>query len=196
MNLNKRRTQIGILLLVFSLLVVTACNQPKFQAKYDWPMADFSAINQDNEKFGPSDMKGKIWLANFVFTNCNSVCPPMTANMARLQRQMAEAKIKDVDIVSFSVDPERDTPEALKEFASKFEADLSNWQFLTGYTGEDIKRIAKSFKTLAEAEPGTDQFTHDTKIFLINEDGIIVKGYNGLQVQYDEIIADLKALTK
>lgn len=197
MFLKKCRIQFGIVLLViFSLLALTACNQPKFEATYDWPMADFTAVNQDNEQIQLSDMKGKIWLANFVFTNCETVCPPMTANMAKLQRQMTEKKIEGVDIVSFSVDPGRDTPETLKEFASKFQADHSNWQFVTGYKADDIKRIAKSFKTLAEAEPGTDQFIHSTKIFLINEEGIIVKGYNGLEVPYEEIISDLKALTK
>ena len=115
-------------------------------------------------------------------------------NVAKLTIQ-AEEKI-DAQIVSFSVDPERDTPETLKEFANKFQADFSNWHFLTGYSEEETKELAKAFKTLAEAEPGTDQFFHSTKIFLINEDGIIVKGYNGLDVPYDETISDLKALTK
>lgn len=195
MDLKKMRVQFGVILVVLSLLALTACNQPKFEAQYDWPMADFSYTNQDNEKIGLSDLKGKVWLANFVFTNCDTVCPPMTANMAKVQQQMAEEDI-NAEIVSFSVDPKRDTPETLKEFAGKFQADFSNWNFLTGYTEEDIKVLAKSFKTLAESEPGTDQFIHSTKIFLINEDGIIVKGYNGLEVPYDEITSDLKALTK
>lgn len=196
MNLKNWRMRFGLVLVILSLVVITACNQPKFEATYDWPMADFSAVNQDNEQVGLSDMKGKIWLANFVFTNCDTVCPPMTANMAKVQQKMAEEKIEGVRIVSFSVDPTRDKPETLKEFAAKFQADHSNWDFLTGYTQDDVKALAKSFKTLAEAEPGSDQFIHDTKIFLINEEGIIVKGYNGLEVPFDEIIADLKALTK
>lgn len=195
MILKKLRIQFGVLLTVLSLLALTACNQPKFEAQYDWPMVDFSYINQDDEQISLSDLKGKVWLANFVFTNCDTVCPPMTANMARLQQQMAEEDL-NAEIVSFSVDPQRDTPETLKEFAGKFQADFSNWNFLTGYTAEDIKGLAKAFKTLAEAEPGTDQFIHSTKIFLINQDGIIVKGYNGLEVPYDEIISDLNALTK
>lgn len=196
MNLKKWRIQLGVLLVVFSLVALTACGQPKFEATYDWPMVDFSFTNQDNQQIGLEDLKGKVWLANFVFTNCDTVCPPMTANMARLQKQMADEKI-NAEIVSFSVDPTRDTPQNLKEFASKFQADHSNWNFLTGYTEEDIKALAKtSFKTLAEAEPGSDQFIHSTKIFLINQDGIVVKGYNGLEVPYDEIISDLKAITK
>ena len=93
-----------------------------------------------------------------------------------------------------AVDPERDTPPVLKEFAAKFEADLSQWHFLTGYTQEEVSAMAKAFKTLAEKEEGTDQFIHSTKIFLINKEGIIVKGYNGLDVPFEEITADLKVL--
>ncbi|HHW38476.1 MAG TPA: SCO family protein [Bacillales bacterium] len=195
MNLKKWRIQFGILLVV-SLLALTACGQPKFEATYDWPMTDFSFTNQDNQQVGLADLKGKVWLANLIFTNCDTVCPPMTANMAKLQKQMADEKI-NAEIVSFSVDPTRDTPEALKEFASKFQADHSNWNFLTGYTEEEIETLARSsFKTLAKSAPGTDQFDHGTKIYLINQDGIVVKGYNGLEVPYEDIISDLKAITR
>lgn len=202
------------LILVVSFTILSACTQSQqqtetqsqtqtqtqtqtqsnFQAEYDWVLPDFSFINQDNELVGKSDLQGKVWLANFVFTNCDTVCPPMTASMSKLQQLMVEEDV-NAEIVSFSVDPERDTPEALKDFASKFEADHTNWHFLTGYEQEEVKKLAKSFKTLAQAEEGTDQFTHSTKIFLINKDGIIVKGYNGLEVPFEEIIADLKALS-
>ncbi|WP_374724445.1 SCO family protein [Calidifontibacillus erzurumensis] len=195
MKKKRWRFKAMIFAMIFSLLALSSCGKPKFEATYDWPMKEFSYINQDKKQVSLADLKGKVWLANFIFTNCETVCPPMTANMARLQQKMAEEKI-DAQIVSFSVDPERDTPETLKEFANKFQADFSNWHFLTGYSEEETKELAKAFKTLAEAEPGTDQFFHSTKIFLINEDGIIVKGYNGLDVPYDEIISDLKALTK
>lgn len=165
--------------------------QSNFQADYDWVLPYFNFVNQDNERVSKEDLEGQVWLANFIFTNCYTVCPPMTANMAKLQQTMADENVS-VQIVSFSVDPDRDTPEALKEYASKFDANFTNWHLLTGYRQGEIKKIAKAFKTLAEAEEGTDQFIHSTKIFMIDENGIIVKGYNGLQVPYDQIIADLK----
>ncbi|NSL51637.1 SCO family protein [Calidifontibacillus erzurumensis] len=195
MKKKRWRFKAMVFAMIFSLLALSSCGKPKFEATYDWPMKDFSYINQDEKQVSLADLKGKVWLANFIFTNCDTACPPMTANMARVQQKMAEEKI-DAQIVSFSVDPSRDTPETLKEFAGKFQADFSNWHFLTGYTEEEIKDLAKAFKAPAEADPGSDQFLHSTKIYLINQDGIIVKGYNGLDVPYDEIISDLKALTK
>ncbi|MBB6446900.1 SCO family protein [Bacillus benzoevorans] len=199
----------GILLsiLLSAALLLTACGggQSKteaprsgeagsgFQAQYDWVLPDFNYVNQDGEEIGKKDLLGEAWLANFVFTNCTTVCSPMTANMAKVQRELKEAGL-DNTIVSFSVDPERDTPPVLKEFSAKFEADLSHWHFLTGYQQEEVGALAKAFKTLAEKEEGTDQFIHSTKIFLIDKDGMIVKGYDGLDVPFEEIVADLKAL--
>jgi len=182
---------VGIILFCFLL---TACaEKPAFQGDYDWELQDFSAVTQDGKSVSRDDYMGEAWVANFIFTNCSTVCMPMTANMAKLQQKIKEEDVKG-KLVSFSVDPERDTEAALKEYADKYEADLSTWSFLTGYTQEDIQAIAKNFKTLAQKEEGTDQITHGTKFYLINREGIIVKGYNGLDVPYEEIINDLKLL--
>lgn len=164
-----------------------------FQAQYDWELPDFTYVNQEGQEVGKKDLLGEAWLANFVFTNCTTVCSPMTANMAKVQRELKEAGL-DNKMVSFSVDPERDTPPTLKEFADAYEADMSQWHFLTDYTQDEVSTMAKAFKTLAEKEEGTDQFIHSTKIFLIDKDGMIVKGYNGLDVPYEEIVSDLRAL--
>lgn len=175
------------------LLLVSCSEKPIFQGEYEWELQNFSAVNQANEEVSREDLIGKAWLANFVFTQCTTVCPPMTANMAKLQKKLKEEKVK-FNIISFSVDPERDKPEILKEYGDRYEADYSTWNFLTGYSEDEIKAIAKNFKTLAEKEEGTDQFIHSTKIFLINGEGKIVKGYNGIDVPYDEIISDMEIL--
>ena len=182
-------------LLFLSVLLAGCSKTPTFQAEYEWELQDFLAVTQDGISVGKEEYIGDAWIANFIFTNCNTVCLPMTANMAELQRKLTEEDIK-YKLVSFSVDPERDTEEVLKEYGDKYEANYETWSFLTGYTQEDVQAIAKNFKTLAQKEEGTDQITHGTKIFLINREGIIVKGYNGLDVPYDEIINDLKALNK
>ncbi|MFE8697910.1 SCO family protein [Cytobacillus sp. FJAT-53684] len=175
------------------LLLVSCSEKPIFQGEYEWELQNFSAVNQANEEVSREDLIGKAWLANFVFTQCTTVCPPMTANMAKLQKKLKEEKVK-FNIISFSVDPERDKSEILKEYGDRYEADYSTWNFLTGYSEDEIKAIAKNFKTLAEKEEGTDQFIHSTKIFLINGEGKIVKGYNGIDVPYDEIISDMEIL--
>lgn len=182
-------------LLCLSLLLAGCSETPTFQAEYEWELQDFRAVTQDGKSVSKEDYMGEAWVANFIFTNCDTVCLPMTANMAKLQEMLKEEKAT-FKMVSFSVDPERDTEEALKEYGNKYEADYKTWSFLTGYTQEDVQAIAKNFKTLAQKEEGTDQITHGTKIFLINREGIIVKGYNGLDVPYDEIINDLKVLNK
>ena len=90
---------------------------------------DFSLTNQQGEPLGLSDMAGKIWVADFIFTNCPTICPAMTQEMARLQ---SEFVADPVYFVSFSVDPERDTPRVLSRYASAYGADDRRWHFLTG----------------------------------------------------------------
>lgn len=197
-----------IVLVITGLLFLNACGQQDeeslnveeapvkesgFVAEYDWPLAEFAAKNEDNEDVTLESYKGQPWIMNMIFTNCTTVCLPMTANMAKLQG-MVEDENLNVQLVSFSVDPNIDTPEVLKDYGGKYEADFSSWDFLTGYTEDDIKRIAKSVKTLAEKPEGTDQVTHSTKFFLIDSEGIAVKGYDGVNPPYEEIIRDLKVV--
>jgi cytochrome oxidase Cu insertion factor (SCO1/SenC/PrrC family) len=76
-------------------------------------------------------LKGKVVLINFIFTTCQGVCSPMTANLARVQSYLAEHLDKDVVMISISVDPEVDTPDVLKKYAGKFKT-KPGWYFLTG----------------------------------------------------------------
>jgi protein SCO1/2 len=164
-----------------------------FTPQYDWPIAEFIAMNQAEAKVSLDDLKGEIWIMDMIFTSCETVCLPMTANMATLQKVAQKEDVK-VRFVSMSVDPTIDTPRKLIDYASKYDVDFSNWDLLTGYSEEEIKLIAKSVKTLAEKPEGTNQVTHSTKFFLINQDGIAVKGYDGVNPPYDEIVNDLKLL--
>jgi protein SCO1 len=189
------------LLLIFSL-IMSACGKNEiekvedksgFTPQFDWPVADFSAVNQDGQKVALNDLSGKVWIMDMIFTNCDTVCLPMTANMAKLQKKLKDKNV-DIEFISFSVDPSVDTPLKLQEYGKQYEADFSNWNMLTGYSEEEIKRIAKSVKTLAEKPSGTNQVTHSTKFFLINENGIALKSYDGVNLPIDEIIQDLKSL--
>ncbi|PDY15496.1 cytochrome c oxidase assembly protein, partial [Bacillus cereus] len=84
-------------------------------------MQKFSFTDQNGKQFGSAELQDKIWVADFFFTSCQTVCPPMTANMAKLQRMLNTDGIKDVEFVSFSVDPEVDTPEKITEFMKAYE---------------------------------------------------------------------------
>ncbi len=89
----------------------------------------FALTDQNAKPFSNDQLHGKIWVADFIFTQCNSLCPLMTQNMANFQKKSAGS---GVQMVSFSVDPENDTPPILKDYAAKNGADESRWHFLTG----------------------------------------------------------------
>ncbi|WP_409253870.1 SCO family protein [Bacillus sp. SCS-153A] len=177
-------------------VILAACGNSGFKADHNWDVQDFSFTNQNNETVSLEDLKGKVWLADFIFTNCVTVCPPMTYNMTLLQEKLKEEGIEDYRIVSFSVDPEVDTPEALSEFISKYEADTSKWDLLTGYTQDHISEFAeKSFKSLVANDPNTDQVVHMTSFYLVNQEGEAVKSYGGYEeVPFDQIVRDIEAL--
>ncbi|MGY0692766.1 SCO family protein [Virgibacillus sp. FSP13] len=180
------------MMLVF-IVFLAACGE-EIETNMSQDVQDFKFTTQDNETLSRKDLEGEWWVADFVFTNCTTVCLPMTTNMSMLQDKMKEENL-DAQLVSFSVDPKHDTPEVLKDFAKDYQADLSNWSFLTGYDFQTIKELSiKSFKSLAEKPTeGSDQVTHGTSFFLVNPEGEVIKRYTGTDAKdMDEIIADLK----
>lgn len=187
---------LSILVVVCLMFSLAACGSDK-PNELNWKVSDFTFTNQDKQPFGLADLKGKVWLASFIFTNCTTVCPPMTANMSLIQRDLKEKGI-EAQLVSFSVDPEVDQPEVLKAYGSKFQADFSNWQYLTGYTQQEIEAFAKdSFKTPVQKTTASDQVTHGTSFYLVDQEGTIVKKYSGSHdTPYEEIIGDIAALAE
>ncbi|MEK7205413.1 MAG: SCO family protein, partial [candidate division NC10 bacterium] len=91
---------------------------------------DFSLIQRDGRRVTQADFRGKVWIANFIYTHCIDTCPLQSAQMARLQEELRGEP--DVRFVSITVDPELDTPEVLSEYANRFGADRDRWLFLTG----------------------------------------------------------------
>ncbi|MDI3089935.1 SCO family protein [Priestia megaterium] len=183
------------LLLVFVLfiLLLSACNKD-VKDPLNYKLNSFSYMDQNEEKYGLTDLKGKVWIADFIFTSCETVCPPMTAHMSKLQQEVKKKGLKNVEFISFSVDPQKDSPQALKAYVNKFNGDLSNWHLLTGYTQKEIKSFAmKNFKVFVQKPKDTDQIIHGTSFFLINQEGIVKKNYNGVSdVPYTQIIEDIK----
>ncbi|MGM0899726.1 MAG: SCO family protein [Bacillota bacterium] len=175
-------------------LVLVGCGDRSIKNPLNWKIENLSAVNEDGKEMDLNDLKGKVWITDFIFTNCATVCPPMTANMTKLQGLLKEKGL-DVEIVSFSVDPAVDTPERLKEYVLNFNGDLSNWHLLTGYSQEFIEDYAlKNFKTLVK-KPGTDnQVIHGTSFYLIDQEGNVIKDYDGMTVPFDEIIKDTNIL--
>lgn len=184
------------------ILILTACgdsggnnNANNTETAQAEPVEHFEAVNQDEESVTLDDLEGKWWVADFVFTNCVTTCLPMTSNMKVLQDGLQEAGLQEVQLVTFSIDPENDTPEVLTEYGEQYGADFSNWHFLTGYEFDYIRDYSiSSFKNLVAAAPeGEDQITHGIHFFLVNPEGVIVSHYSGVETPaMDDIIADLE----
>lgn len=185
---------IGVISLVM-ILLLSSCGNTIPNAR-NYPIEQFSFTDQDGNTLSLDDLKGKVWIADFIFTNCADVCLPMTANMSKLQSMLKEKGIEDVEFVSFSVDPDVDSPEVIKEFAERFHADFSNWHFLTGYSQEHIEQFAKnSFKATVLKPEKSDQVIHTVDFYLVNQEGAMVKYYTGLEeIPFDDIINHIKIL--
>lgn len=178
------------LFIVLSLGFLSACN---LNGNESYQMKSFTFINQKGQDFGVEDLNGKVWIADFIFTSCETVCPPMTANMASLQKKFKSEDIP-VEFVSMSVDPAVDTPDKLKSFMGKFTEDDSNWNMLTGYSQQEIEEFARDeFQTLIQKPESSDQVIHGTNFYLINQNGEIVNDYSFTQGDvFEKIIADVK----
>jgi len=129
---------------------------------------DFSLVNQQGQPLGLSDLAGKIWIADFIYTTCPTICPVMTQGMVNLQ---SEFDSEPVYFVSFTVDPERDTSEVLSRYAVRYGADEKRWHFLTGEKDQIYQLANEGFKLAAAKHEGG--FPHSTKFVLVAPDGNI-----------------------
>jgi protein SCO1/2 len=135
---------------------------------------EFQLTDQTGKSISLQDLKGKIWAANFIFTRCKGPCPITTLQMQELHTKLKKAR-GDVALVTFTVDPEYDTPEILKTFGEQQGADPASWKFLTG-TPDAIQKIvvAGLLQPLAKEPDGTP--AHSTRIVLVDREGWL-RGY-------------------
>lgn len=167
-------------------------------SQLNWRVPDFRYTDQNGNAFSMSQLKGKVWLADLIFTRCPDICPPMTENMARIQQALSQAGVR-ADIVSFSVDPEYDKPDKLRAFAKLHGAKMDNWHFLTGYTFDEIRKFAQTvFKQdLMRSETnGMLMISHTAHFYLIGPDGRVMKIYDGLRPDVRTIVRDIRQLQK
>lgn len=189
--------RISVIILFTALFLVACSSSPEIETNMSKDIPDFVYTSEAGEEFGLEDLKGQWWVADMIFTNCTTVCIPMTSNMALLQEMVKEEGLDDkMQFVSFSVDPDYDTPEVLTEYAKDYEADLSNWTFLTGYDFETIQELSiKTFQSSLMEPMGDDQVIHGTRFYLVDPEGTVVKYYEGSSGQeMDAILEDLKVV--
>lgn len=180
-----------VLLLAVSL---AGCSEPLERKQ---KVSSFQFTDQNGHPFGTEQLDGSIWIADFVFTNCNTVCPTMTIEMAELQQQL-EKKSLDVELVSFSVDPELDTPDVLKKYIKQFTDDESNWHLLTGYSQEDIESFAREdFQSIVLKHDASSQVLHGTNFYLIDQEGYVINEYNFIEEAYmEDLLKDIEKLKR
>lgn len=112
----------------------------------------FTLVDQRAHSVGAESLRGKVWVADFFFTHCPTICPRITRRMRELQVAAARRRLA-LELVSFSVDPEHDTPEVLQAYAQRYQADTEHWAFLTG-DSEVIKRtVVDGFKLALDGKP-------------------------------------------
>jgi protein SCO1 len=155
---------------------------------------DYQLTNQRGEQVSTTKWKNKIVVANFFFTHCPSICPKMTKNLITVQQSYINSD--DLLLVSFSVDPERDSAKRLAEYAGKFSIDETKWQLLTGSKKEIYRLARKSFKvTATDGDGGADDFIHSNKLILIDTKKRIRGYYDGAdEKETTQLIKDIKKL--
>lgn len=172
----KKYSYVGVafIILIFGIYAI-----PKIVKKFNSPtlvtigeVPEFEFTNQDGKLISNSFYNDKVWVVEFFFTTCPTICPRMTDNMIKIQNEFY-ANL-DFGIASFSINPKHDTPEILKAYAESHGATLKNWQFLTG-DQETIYQLANNGFTLfagenSDAEGG---FEHSGMFALIDKQGNI-----------------------
>lgn len=151
----------------------------------------FTLTERSGKSVSLSDLKGQVWVADFIFTNCADICPMMSMRMKDLQENAAANGIR---LVSFSVDPDRDTPEVLKSYAEQYGAQGERWLFLTGKEQYIHQLALKGFHLGVEKE---NPILHSNKFVLIDRRGRI-RGYyeSGTPEGKSELIRAITALQK
>lgn len=161
-------------------------------------IGDFKFQNQEGKWITRQDVAGKVFVAEYFFTTCKTICPIMTMEMERVAEKFKGNK--DVKILSFTVDPENDDVEQMKRYADSHQADANQWHFLTGEKTELYALARKSFFLLKPAEAenlgdaGSD-FIHTNNFVLVDKKGRIRGYYDGTNSNgVDHLMRDIHYL--
>ncbi len=151
----------------------------------------FEMTDASGRTFDSAALRGKVWIADFIYTNCPAACPLMSAKMRRVERRVRGED--DVRLVSISVDPARDTPAALTAFAKRYGGPTQQWIFLTG-TPATVHQVAYTTFHVGDV---LGRIEHSTKFVLVDKRGRIRGYYESLgQDDLDALVRDAEALRR
>lgn len=161
-------------------------------------VGNFSFVNQDGKTITQKEVQGKVYVAEYFFTTCGTICPTMNDQMCRIQFEFADND--DVRLMSFTVDPKTDTVEQMKRYSEDHGVKKGQWHFLTGSKEALYELARKSFFILKPAEAqnlgdvGSD-FIHTNNFVLVDRQGRIRGYYDGTsRMEVDELMKDMYRL--
>jgi protein SCO1/2 len=158
------------------------------------PAPDFTLTSQDGAQVALADFRGKVVAVTFIFTLCTQTCPVLTPMMSFVQDRLGSDFGTKIAFVSITVDPERDTPEVLKEYAQAFGADPAGWSFLTGAPAA-IQDVTRRYGVYA-AKTGSGDVDHTFLTSIVDPKGILRVQYLGVRFDPEEFRRDLLSLAK
>jgi protein SCO1 len=165
----------AVIAVISALFIHQRLTTTKSQLKVISVLRDFSLTNQNNATVTLNDLKGKVWIADIIFTRCPGPCRRMTKDMARLQDLWP--KESPVRFVSLTTDPTNDTPAVLKRYAAEFKADPDRWHFLTGPKKDIVEVAVEGLKLItqdidpAQRDSIDDLFIHSTIFVVVDKRG-------------------------
>jgi protein SCO1/2 len=169
----------GALLLAMPVAISLRARAQKRDLPHLGQVPSFSLVDQSGRPFGNAELAGRVWVADFIYTSCSTMCPMLTGKMSDLARHLRNrGQERSVHLVSFSVDPERDTIERLRGYAAGFQADPSLWTFATGPADAVRDAVVKGFHILVEKEKSDDEvdgfaLVHGKSFILVDGRGVI-----------------------
>ena len=179
-------------LLLALLTALLGCKREPELTRF-YPLPDFSLTDQTDKTVTLQDLKGQVWVADFIFTNCAGTCPLMTDRMRKLQDGLPAG----IQMVSITVDPARDTAKALAAYAAERGATRDRWLFLTGEKQALRDLCMKGFKLPLDETGGTpsEPIAHSTRFVLVDKAGEIRGYYEGTEDdELKRLAADAKTL--
>lgn len=160
---------------------------------------DFTLTERSGASISLAQLRGKIWIADFIYTNCTDTCPLQTAMMAKLQDEYASKP--EVQLVSITVDPERDTPQTLALYATRYNADAGRWFFLTGQRDRIIGLMQNGFHLSVASLPTSAEqsgmIPHSPRFVLIDKAARIRGYYDSRELEaFVRLKNDVESLLK
>lgn len=176
-----------------------------------WAAPAFALTDQFERPVRSEDLAGQVVVANFIYTNCRDICPVLSLRMQQLQERLRTDGLLDgrVQLLSFSVDPEHDTPAVLRAYAERHQANPEAWRFLSGPGDVLLPLVVDGFRLGVEVlpPPAADhsahggampltEVMHSGRFVLIDQQGRVRAYYHGNDVELTRIVQDLRALLR